>query len=178
MVSSRHLGTPGDLRIPRNTSDGNSLERWCRLARSMKSNGSIAIVQLVHTGRQSPRCAGRWPWQAPLAPSAIKVAASTSSTVGKIVQSVAFQKPRSMSRQDIDQVIKEFIAGARLAEEAGFDGIQLHARWVMLFITYTSLPPPPPRKPAHRDKRRQRNCETVTATSCPNFLVQRYVVPL
>jgi 2,4-dienoyl-CoA reductase-like NADH-dependent reductase (Old Yellow Enzyme family) len=43
-----------------------------------------------------------------------------------VAHSILFQTPRMMSLDDIDQVVEQFVKGARLAEEAGFDGIQLH----------------------------------------------------
>ncbi len=41
--------------------------------------------------------------------------------------SIGFPTPRTMSMQDIDNVVNRFVLGANLAHDAGFDGIELHA---------------------------------------------------
>lgn len=129
IIDSTHMGTPGDLRIPKNA-DGVCLDSWERLAIAMTANETIGIVQLVHTGRQSVRGAGRAPWVAPMAPSAVRVDSNPPNFMGKLAERVALQMPRAMSKQDIDEVVQQFVSGAVLAQKAGFHGAELHARWV------------------------------------------------
>lgn len=127
MVCHSHLGTPGDLRIPQEI-DEIALRTWSRLAASMQSRGSIGIIQLVHTGRQSVRGAGRWPWQAPLAPSSVRLSTDSPSYLGRMAEKLAFQTPQEMTAKHIQIIIQQFVHGARLAKKAGFKGVQLHAR--------------------------------------------------
>jgi 2,4-dienoyl-CoA reductase-like NADH-dependent reductase (Old Yellow Enzyme family) len=38
-----------------------------------------------------------------------------------------FQTPRALSVNEIEDVVRAFVKGAKVALESGFDGIQLHA---------------------------------------------------
>ncbi|KAG5652367.1 hypothetical protein H0H81_005229 [Sphagnurus paluster] len=40
---------------------------------------------------------------------------------------LAFQKPKQMTLEDIDDVVRAFVKGAKVASESGFDGVQIHA---------------------------------------------------
>ena len=96
----------------------------------MTSNNTVGILQLVHTGRQSIRGAGRLPWTPPLSPSAIRLSTNPSSVAARVVEAVAFQTPKEMHQQDIDSVVRLFVHAASLARVSGFHGVELHARFV------------------------------------------------
>lgn len=104
----------------------------------MTSNSSIGILQLVHTGRQSVRCAGRLPFNPPLAPSSIRISTNPNNYIGKIAERIVFQEPRTMNEQDIQHVIELFLKGAKLAYAAGFHGIELHASHGYLLSSFLS----------------------------------------
>ena len=127
-ISRSHLGTPGDLRVPSEL-DETSLRSWRKLAKAMTSNDTIGILQLVHTGRQSVRCAGRLPWTPPLAPSAIRISTNPKSRIANFVERAVFQTPKEMDQRDIDHVTHLFVRGAEMARRAGFHGVELHARY-------------------------------------------------
>ena len=131
-ISSSHLSLGADLVLPP-LNQAYDIRPWQNLAAAMHAARPgdappIALIQLNHTGRQSPRfIGGRAPWNAPLAPSSKRVGLNvTESWFSRIVYRVLFQKPKEMTAEDIDRTVAEFIFGAKIALEAGFDGIQLH----------------------------------------------------
>ncbi|MBI5015320.1 MAG: NADH:flavin oxidoreductase [Deltaproteobacteria bacterium] len=72
-------------------------------------HGSRIVLQIAHSGHMAnPKLTG----QPALAPSAVAGFAKTP--------------PREMSATDIEDVADAFGQGARRAQEAGFDGVQLH----------------------------------------------------
>jgi 2,4-dienoyl-CoA reductase-like NADH-dependent reductase (Old Yellow Enzyme family) len=116
-----HLGTTYDV------------EPWKKLAAAMHACPSeaerpISLMQLCHTGRQSPRfLGGRLPWIRPLAPSAKRVGENVGgSAFSQFLYWVLFQRPREMTEEDIDNAMDQFLLGVEIASRAGFDGIQLH----------------------------------------------------
>lgn len=142
-VSSEHLTLGCDLVIPeRLTPD--VFDRYTLLAAFMKgvtpsrSHGQkddrvcpLAIMQLSHAGRQSTNIVGgRWPFQSPLGPSATRVGGSSSQNDGllnRLIYGLMFQEARAMTTADIKKTVDAFVRSAKVAEECGFDGIQLHA---------------------------------------------------
>ncbi|KAG8726906.1 hypothetical protein FRC12_022997 [Ceratobasidium sp. 428] len=139
-VSSSHLTLGRDVTLPRDSIEFDSFRSW---AHSMSSTSShpkpVIIMQLSHAGRQSPRIiGGRYPWLPPLAPSSNSMSPS-ESTFARLVFSLLFQRPRAMSTQDADSVIAAFLEGAKVASQAGFDGIQLHASHGYLLSQFSSI---------------------------------------
>ncbi|CAA7265349.1 unnamed protein product [Cyclocybe aegerita] len=105
-----------------------------------QKNGTLAIMQLNHPGRQSSNfMGGRMPLQAPLAPSALRVnSGSNEGLVSSIVNASFFQTPKEMSEADILETIERFTRAAVLAQEVGFDGIQLHVAHGYLLSQFLS----------------------------------------
>jgi 2,4-dienoyl-CoA reductase-like NADH-dependent reductase (Old Yellow Enzyme family) len=82
------------------------------VARTIHAAGTKAILQLYDAGRLAdPRLI---PSHQPRAPSAIPSARPSAVT------------PREMLDSEIDELVRAFARAARLASEAGFDGIELH----------------------------------------------------
>lgn len=81
-----------------------------RLAESIKNAGSVAILQLMHCGRQTrSEVIG----EQPVAPSPIPCP--------------RFQEmPRALSADEIAGIVQSFAAAAKRGVEAGFDGIEIH----------------------------------------------------
>jgi N-ethylmaleimide reductase len=93
-----------------------------------RADGRI-IVQLWHQGSVSNRDlvgTGR----APLAPSAIDPEQFVYTDYGKTEPTSV---PEAMTREDILQTIRDFRHAARVARDAGFDGVQLQGGFVYLF---------------------------------------------
>jgi NADPH2 dehydrogenase len=77
---------------------------------SIHENGSRVFIQLSHGGRKSsPENKGRM-----VAPSAIPF-------------NQEYGVPNEMSHDDIKETVSQFSKAAKRSEEAGFDGIELHA---------------------------------------------------
>ena len=140
-VSRDHMTLGRDVIIPK-VFDEPSLHPYKKWASIIRGEGTshydpqtptLAITQLNHTGRQSPNfLGGRWPFEPPLAPSAVPMdlkrsRASKPSLLAQVTRAIGFQTPREMSLRDINRVADEFVRGAELAAKAGFDGVQIHA---------------------------------------------------
>jgi len=82
------------------------------LTDAVHDEGSRIVFQLVHAGRQTH---GPLIGQTPLAPS------KGSRDY------IYMTKPREITEEEIQQIIHAFGSAARRAEEAGADGIQIHA---------------------------------------------------
>ena len=95
-------GFPGQLGI---FSDDH-LEGLSKLASGIKSENSLAVVQLHHAGMRSP---ADLIGQAPVCPSDHK----DTNSVG-------------LSSEGVKELIEDFICGAERAEKAGFDGVEIH----------------------------------------------------
>lgn len=99
------------------------VQAWRGVTEGVHQAGGRIFVQLMHTGRVSH------PANLPagarvLAPSAVAVPGEMwTDAEGMQPHPV----PREMSEADIAQSIAEYAASAKLAMQAGFDGIELHA---------------------------------------------------
>lgn len=117
--SPNGLGYP---RIPGIFSAG-ELQAWKPITQAVHERGAKIFVQLMHTGRIGH------PDNLPegarvLAPSAITAAGEIyTDTAGLQPHPV----PQEMRIEDIAHTREEFVAAAKNALEAGFDGIELHA---------------------------------------------------
>ncbi|KXN81689.1 NADH oxidase [Leucoagaricus sp. SymC.cos] len=141
-VSPSHLTLGRDLIVPEKLNDV-SLKPYKALASAMKGpdRRTLAVMQLSHAGRQSSNfIGGRYPFERPLAPSAIPVGSSSSQDdpVAAMIQSVLFQTPKEMSLEDINDVVRRFVKGARLAHRTGFDGVELHVAHGYLLAQFLS----------------------------------------
>ena len=95
-------GFPGQLGI----FDNNHIEGLTRLAKEIKKQGSIAICQLHHAGMRSPEdLIGETP-----------VCPSDNEETGA----------RALSYEEVEQLRDDFIAAAMRAQQAGFDGVEIH----------------------------------------------------
>jgi 2,4-dienoyl-CoA reductase-like NADH-dependent reductase (Old Yellow Enzyme family)/thioredoxin reductase len=80
-------------------------------AGAISDEGAIAIMQLVHLGRETLGAEG---YYAPVAPSPVRSPREPSV-------------PRMLADAEVDEVVESFSVSARHALEAGFHGIELHA---------------------------------------------------
>jgi N-ethylmaleimide reductase len=95
---------------------------WRLVTDAVHSKGGKIFVQLMHTGRVSH------PLNLPagakmLAPSAIGLKGAMWTDQE---QMQPYPVPAAMTAADIQETIGEYVASARLAVEAGFDGVELH----------------------------------------------------
>lgn len=109
MIDAKALGEAGNVAIE----DDRHLESMKAWARAATAHGAVALMQLNHPGRQSPRMLSRQP----VAPSAVPM------RVGGGV----FAPPRALTHEEIEALIGRFEKSAAVAKQAGFHGVQLHA---------------------------------------------------
>ena len=114
------LGYP---RIPGNFSI-EQMEGWKKVADAVHANGGKIFMQLMHCGRVSH------PDNLPeggrvLAPSAVEMTETQMYVDGQGMQGIPLATP--MTLDDITFAVKEYASSAKLAIDAGFDGVELHA---------------------------------------------------
>lgn len=102
------LGCFGDEHLPGLT----------RLAADLNGTGTVSYVQLHHAGNRSPReVTGEQP-----------VCPSDDPDTGA----------RALTADEVQQVIADFVAGARRAQQAGFHGVELHGAHGYLICQFLS----------------------------------------
>ncbi|WP_307689598.1 alkene reductase [Variovorax ginsengisoli] len=117
--SPNGLGYP---RIPGLFNEAHAVA-WKAVTDAVHARGGKMFVQLMHTGRVT---------QTANLPAGAEVLGPTSETCpGEMyTDSRGMQPhsvPRAMAEADIAQAVSEYAHSARLAIDAGFDGIELHA---------------------------------------------------
>jgi len=85
-------------------------EKARRLAAAAKSGGALALVQISHSGRQTPAA----------------INARPLSISDAALELPGYGTPRMASEDALQAVIARFAVAARLAQEAGFDGVEVH----------------------------------------------------
>ncbi|MFZ4452752.1 oxidoreductase [Salibacterium aidingense] len=96
-------------------------EAWKPIVKDVQKHGAKMIAQLMHAGGQSQ---GNYYKETSVAPSPFQPPGDKVSVYGG---EGAFPIAEELSREGIDQVKQGFVQSALLAQEAGFDGIELHA---------------------------------------------------
>ncbi|NNJ15382.1 NADH:flavin oxidoreductase/NADH oxidase family protein [Pseudomonas putida CSV86] len=122
MIDRRAMTGPGGVVLE----DDRQLERFRHWARAGQAGGAQFWLQLNHPGRQMPANLGQPAW----APSAVPLALGNMSR--------HFALPRAMDQAMIAEVIQRFANTARLAEQAGFNGVQIHAAHGYLLSQFLS----------------------------------------
>ena len=92
------------------------------LAEAIRLEGATAILQLSHGGRQASKGATKYE---PIAPSEV-FCISTN------------RKPRELSINEIIEIEDAFAEAARRAEQAGFDGVEIHGAHGYLICSFLS----------------------------------------
>jgi N-ethylmaleimide reductase len=101
---------------------------WERITDAVHRAGGLIFVQLWHQGAVSHRSLyddGR----VPRGPSAVNPEQLIHAKGGRIMS----ETPREMSLPDIQQAVTDFRHAARVARDAGFDGVQIQGGFVYLF---------------------------------------------
>lgn len=122
MIDRSAMTGPGGVALE-NEEHLDSFREWADVARA---KGVHFWVQLSHPGRQTMANLG----QQALAPSAIAMDLGSFSKM--------FATPRAMTEEDIQDVIQRFATSARLAEKAGFSGVQIHGAHGYLISQFLS----------------------------------------
>jgi N-ethylmaleimide reductase len=112
----------GYARIP-GIFSSEQVEGWKKITTAVHANGGKIFVQLMHTGRISH--ALNLPEGAEiLAPSAVKPAGQMWTDTQQMQD---FPVPKAMSADELQNAKAEFVAAAKNALTAGFDGVELHS---------------------------------------------------
>lgn len=88
-----------------------TIQGLSRLARTVQENGSRAILQIMHHGRQTRAVSSG---QQPVAPSSVPCP-------------VFREIPKELSVKEINDLKACFVKAALRAQQAGFDGVEIHA---------------------------------------------------
>ena len=116
-VSPRGFGYPSTPGIYSKT----QVAGWRKITEAVHHLGGRIFLQLWHVGRIS-HPAYQPNGELPVAPSAI-------APRGKIFTGTAmldYVVPRALETVEIPGIVAEYVHGARLAKEAGFDGVEIH----------------------------------------------------
>ncbi|HWU68681.1 MAG TPA: NADH:flavin oxidoreductase/NADH oxidase family protein [Stenotrophobium sp.] len=109
MIDRRALGEPGNV-VVEDESDLPMLQRW---AAAGTRHGGQFWMQINHPGKQSPKGLNR----ENVAPSAIPFGRDMAKF---------FTMPRELTGDEIDDLIRRYGNTARIAQKAGFTGVQIH----------------------------------------------------
>ncbi|MYN25902.1 2,4-dienoyl-CoA reductase [Duganella sp. CY42W] len=122
MVDSRALTGPATIALEA----GTPLAPFTAWAQAARQHGAQIWMQINHPGRQVMANMGGLAW----APSAVAL------DLGK--HSKLFAQPVAMSAANIAEVIQRFGDTAHAAEQAGFNGVQIHAAHGYLLSQFLS----------------------------------------
>jgi 2,4-dienoyl-CoA reductase-like NADH-dependent reductase (Old Yellow Enzyme family) len=112
MVDGRYRERPANVVVDgqQEAAERAGLEKFAAAA---KSGGGLAIAQVSHAGRQSPKAIAA----EPVGPSAVAMK----------MPGGLFGKPRALTEEEIHDVIERFAVTAGELYAAGFDGVQVHS---------------------------------------------------
>ena len=111
---------------PLSIDDDKYIPMFKKLADAIKKHGAISVLQLSHAGRRAGRlshrtgCLEMTRGRLPVAPSSLAHPAP-----GHVV-------PRSLSIEEIEEIIEKFASGAKRAVEAGFEMVGVHCAHMYL----------------------------------------------
>ncbi len=111
MIDRRYRERPANI-VVEGEQSAEARTGLAAFAEAVKSGGGVAIAQISHAGRQSPRIIA----PEPVGPSAVAV---------KLPGDV-FAAPRALTDDEITDIIARFAHTARCLTDAGFDGVQVH----------------------------------------------------
>jgi len=122
-VDRWHLERPGNIVLENES----GLPALARMVEAGRSGGAHFWAQISHTGRQVDSAINA----EPLAPSSVEIDVIRGA-------GFSFAMPRPMTDEEIAHAVGQFATTARLAKEAGFTGVQLHAAHGYLFSQFLS----------------------------------------
>lgn len=122
MIDHLAMTGPGGVALE----EGADLAPFKALAQKAQQNDCKIVMQINHPGRQVfKKMGGKI-----LSPSDVAL------NMGK--HSNLFAPPTPMTEQDIQEVKQRFVTTATLAQQAGYDGVQIHAAHGYLLAQFLS----------------------------------------
>jgi 2,4-dienoyl-CoA reductase (NADPH2) len=129
VITENFAVSPSGRQLPRQTMvhSDEHVPGLPALAEEIHRHGSLAVVQIVHSGRYAG------PWDVydqarRLAPSAVPF----ELTPGRIVT------PQEATVSEIEEAIEAFVRAALLLRRAGFDGVEIHGAQGFLLSSFLS----------------------------------------
>ena len=122
MVAPDALTGPGGVVLQ----DQSNLTAFCQWAESAQRNNTHCWMQINHPGRQVYAAMGETAY----APSEVPLDMGSFSSL--------FASPKALSEEQIQLIIGQFVTTAKLAEQAGFTGVQIHAAHGYLISQFLS----------------------------------------
>ncbi len=119
MIDRRHLEKAGNVVIE----DESGLAALSAWASAGQENGNQLWMQLSHPGRQCAKLNNKHP---------------VSASDVQLHLAGGFGKPRALTEPEIEDVIQRFASSAKIAQKAGFSGVQLHAAHGYLISQFLS----------------------------------------
>jgi len=121
MVDPKGTAEPGNIVFDKN-SNMEILKNW---ANQGQQHGAKVMVQLNHPGKQAPKTVSKQT----VAPSAVPL----GNGLNKL-----FSTPRALTTNEVEELVQKFVTSAKVAKEAGFSGVQIHAAHGYLISQFLS----------------------------------------
>ena len=121
MVDPKGTAEPGNIVFDKN-SNMEILKNW---ANRGQQHGAKVMVQLNHPGKQAPKTVSKQT----VAPSAVPL----GNGLNKL-----FSTPRALTTSEVEELVQKFVTSAKVAKEAGFSGVQIHAAHGYLISQFLS----------------------------------------
>lgn len=121
MVDPKGTAEPGNIVFDKN-SNMEILKDW---AKQGQQHGAKVMVQLNHPGKQVPKTIAK----ETIAPSTIPL----GNGLNKL-----FSTPRALTTSEVEELVQKFVTSAKVAKEAGFSGVQIHAAHGYLISQFLS----------------------------------------
>ena len=121
MVDPKRTAEPGNIVFDKN-SNMEILKNW---ANQGQQHGAKVMVQLNHPGKQAPKTVSKQT----VAPSAVPL----GNGFNKL-----FSTPRALTTSEVEELVQKFVTSAKVAKEAGFSGVQIHAAHGYLISQFLS----------------------------------------
>ena len=116
-VSEQGIGYPATPGIH----SPEQVEGWRLVTRAVHDAGGRIFLQLWHCGRIS-HSSWQKPGELPVAPSAIAARGMAFTATGQ----QPLETPRALTTEELPLIVAQYVAGARHALDAGFDGVEVH----------------------------------------------------
>ena len=121
MIDPKGTAEPGNIVFDKN-SNMEILKNW---AKQGQQHGAKVMVQLNHPGKQAPKTVSKQT----VAPSAVPL----GNGLNKL-----FSTPRALTTSEVEELVQKFVTSAKVAKEAGFSGVQIHAAHGYLISQFLS----------------------------------------
>ena len=121
MVDPKGTAEPGNIVFDKN-SNMEILKDW---AKQGQQHGAKVMVQLNHPGKQVPKTIAK----ETVAPSTVPL----GNGLNKL-----FSTPRALTTSEVEELVQKFVTSAKVAKEAGFSGVQIHAAHGYLISQFLS----------------------------------------